>query len=107
MCVPNAMSMHFNVPFVAALFAEHVRGALCAGMVSAVERTPHKVLLVISFELLTLIIQPIPSNFFLSVGGHVDCMMQWFKQQKVCPTGCGCICKLGNPTLPAYPHTNY
>jgi len=27
-------------------------------------------------------------------GGHVDHMLQWFRHQKVCPTGCGCICKL-------------
>ncbi|KAL9180041.1 hypothetical protein ACHAXT_008011 [Thalassiosira profunda] len=28
-------------------------------------------------------------------GGHVDHMMQWFREQTVCPTGCGCECMLG------------
>jgi len=31
-------------------------------------------------------------------GGHVDHMLQWFQHHKVCPTGCGCICMVGNPS---------
>jgi len=34
------------------------------------------------------------SNFCLSCGhgGHVEHMQQWFAEEEVCPTGCGCNC---------------
>jgi len=38
-------------------------------------------------------------------GGHAGHMRQWFQRQTVCPTGCGCICMLGN--TPAHPRTTY
>ena len=25
-------------------------------------------------------------------GGHALHMMEWFKRESVCPTGCGCMC---------------
>ncbi|KAH9812216.1 hypothetical protein DFH28DRAFT_979145 [Melampsora americana] len=25
-------------------------------------------------------------------GGHVDCMRTWWKDEQMCPTGCGCFC---------------
>lgn len=36
------------------------------------------------------------SNFCLSCGhgGHTSHMMDWFRSQEVCPTGCGCHCLL-------------
>uniref|UniRef100_A0A3B4DAF0 RWD domain-containing protein n=1 Tax=Pygocentrus nattereri TaxID=42514 RepID=A0A3B4DAF0_PYGNA len=36
------------------------------------------------------------SNFCLSCGhgGHTSHMMEWFRSQEVCPTGCGCHCLL-------------
>ncbi|TRY58336.1 hypothetical protein DNTS_031779 [Danionella cerebrum] len=36
------------------------------------------------------------SNFCLSCGhgGHTNHMMDWFRWQEVCPTGCGCHCLL-------------
>ncbi|MBN3316641.1 WDR59 protein, partial [Atractosteus spatula] len=36
------------------------------------------------------------SNFCLSCGhgGHTSHMMEWFRTQEVCPTGCGCHCLL-------------
>ncbi|XP_076848716.1 GATOR2 complex protein WDR59 isoform X1 [Brachyhypopomus gauderio] len=36
------------------------------------------------------------SNFCLSCGhgGHTCHMMEWFRSQEVCPTGCGCHCLL-------------
>ncbi|KAL4630243.1 WD repeat-containing protein 59 isoform X1 [Arapaima gigas] len=36
------------------------------------------------------------SNFCLSCGhgGHTSHMMEWFRMQEVCPTGCGCHCLL-------------
>ena len=27
-------------------------------------------------------------------GGHVQCHQAWFKEQNMCPSGCGCECKL-------------
>ncbi|KAJ8252576.1 hypothetical protein COCON_G00218880 [Conger conger] len=38
------------------------------------------------------------SNFCLSCGhgGHTSHMMEWFRSQEVCPTGCGCHCLLQN-----------
>lgn len=36
------------------------------------------------------------SNFCLTCGhgGHTSHMMEWFRTQEVCPTGCGCHCLL-------------
>ena len=36
------------------------------------------------------------SNFCLACGhgGHTSHMMEWFRTQEVCPTGCGCHCLL-------------
>ncbi|KAK6479934.1 GATOR complex protein WDR59 isoform X1 [Huso huso] len=36
------------------------------------------------------------SNFCLNCGhgGHTSHMMEWFRTQEVCPTGCGCHCHL-------------
>uniref|UniRef100_A0ACB8EAW0 GATOR complex protein wdr59 n=1 Tax=Sphaerodactylus townsendi TaxID=933632 RepID=A0ACB8EAW0_9SAUR len=38
------------------------------------------------------------SNFCLTCGhgGHTSHMMEWFRTQEVCPTGCGCHCLLEN-----------
>jgi len=31
--------------------------------------------------------------FLCGHGGHLNCLMDWFSEQSVCPTGCGCSCK--------------
>ncbi len=31
--------------------------------------------------------------FLCGHGGHLQCLMEWFSEQTVCPTGCGCSCK--------------
>lgn len=31
--------------------------------------------------------------FLCGHGGHLKCLMDWFSEQSVCPTGCGCSCK--------------
>lgn len=37
------------------------------------------------------------SNFCLTCGhgGHASHMLEWFKEQNTCPTGCGCKCLQG------------
>ncbi|XP_060605078.1 GATOR complex protein WDR59-like isoform X6 [Ruditapes philippinarum] len=39
------------------------------------------------------------SNFCLNCGhgGHAAHMKEWFRQEEVCPTGCGCFCLKWNP----------
>ena len=39
------------------------------------------------------------SNFCLNCGhgGHTDHLLEWFKTQQLCPTGCGCNCMKMNP----------
>ncbi|KAK3086097.1 hypothetical protein FSP39_013508 [Pinctada imbricata] len=40
-------------------------------------------------------------NFCLSCGhgGHTSHLMEWFKTESVCPTGCGCTCALADYSL--------
>jgi hypothetical protein len=32
-------------------------------------------------------------------GGHSDHMRDWFKGESVCPTGCGCVCRMQGDTV--------
>ena len=89
MCVKNATTLPFSVRYVAAPFVAHARGVLYVDMVSAIIRSDCYVMLVPSDQFSSF-----DFHLFL-LGGHVDHMMQWFKRQEVCPTGCGCTCKLG------------
>ena len=39
------------------------------------------------------------SNFCLNCGhgGHTKHLLDWFKTEQYCPTGCGCLCLKMNP----------
>ena len=89
--VINAKSMPFNVPSVAMQSVEPVHFALCVGMVS--KRFMQLFFLAVPISHVDCIQS---SHLDHIPGGHLDHMIQWFEKQSVCPTGCGCMCKLEN-----------